>query len=77
MRRSVRCSSHFATNCPQIFSMYPAVPPQSDGSGQDRVLLKKASDLLAAAGCTRADGVLKLPDGKPLEMEFLDFSSAP
>ena len=54
----------------------PAVPPQSDGSGQDRVLLKKASDLLAAAGCTRADGVLKLPDGKPLEMEFLDFSSA-
>ncbi|WP_210332691.1 extracellular solute-binding protein [Methylosinus sp. H3A] len=53
----------------------PFRPPVSDGSGQDRALLRKASDLLAAAGCTRKNGILYLPDGKPLEFEFLDFSS--
>jgi len=50
-------------------------PPVSDGSGQDRALLKRAADLFAAAGCTRKDGALRLPDGKPLEFEFLDFSN--
>jgi len=50
-------------------------PPVSDGSGQDRALLKRAADLFAAAGCTRKDGVLRLPDGKPVEFEFLDFSN--
>jgi microcin C transport system substrate-binding protein len=54
----------------------PFQPPVSDGSGQDRGLLKKAVDLLTAAGCVRKDNVLRLPDGKPLEFEFLDFSSA-
>jgi microcin C transport system substrate-binding protein len=53
----------------------PFSPPVSDGSGQDRNLLKRAADLLAAAGCQRKDGVLRLPDGKPLEFEFLDFSN--
>jgi microcin C transport system substrate-binding protein len=53
----------------------PFRPPVSDGSGQDRNLLKKASDLLAAAGCKRKDGVLYLPDGNPFKFEFLDFSS--
>jgi microcin C transport system substrate-binding protein len=46
-------------------------PPASDGSGQDRALLKRAADLFAAAGCQRKDGVLRLPDGKPVEFEFL------
>lgn len=50
-------------------------PPVSDGSGQDRALLKRAAELFAAAGCQRKDNVLWLPDGKPLEFEFLDFSS--
>ena len=50
-------------------------PPISDGSGQDRALLKRAAELFAAAGCQRKDNVLLLPDGKPLEFEFLDFSS--
>ena len=53
----------------------PFRPPVSDGSGQDRNLLRKASELLTAAGCTRKGGVLHLPDGNPLKFEFLDFSS--
>jgi len=59
---------------PQVFE--PAAPPPvTDGSGQDRVLLRKASELLTAAGCTRKNNVLHLPDGKPLTFEFLDRSS--
>ena len=52
----------------------PYVPPVSDGSGSDRNLLKRANDLLLAAGCARDGGVLKLPGGKPLTIEFLDSS---
>jgi microcin C transport system substrate-binding protein len=51
-------------------------PPASDGSGQDRELLHRASALLAEAGCKRQDTVLTLPDGKPFEIEFLDFDNA-
>ncbi len=54
----------------------PWVPPSSDGSGSDRALLKRADDLLRTAGCTRDNGKLKLPDGTPLRMEFLDSSGA-
>ena len=54
----------------------PYIPPLTDGSGQDRALLKRASDLLAASGCKRNGMNLMMPDGKPLELEFLDFSSA-
>lgn len=50
----------------------PFVSPVSDGSGQDRAMLKRANDLLVAAGCQRKDGALRLPDGTPLEFEFLD-----
>jgi microcin C transport system substrate-binding protein len=53
----------------------PFLPPVSDGSGSDRRLLRKANDLLIAAGCTRDGGVLKLPSGNPLTIEFLDFST--
>ena len=54
----------------------PFVPPLTDGSGQDRALLKRANDLLMKAGCKRNGMSLMLPDGKPIEVEFLDFSSA-
>jgi microcin C transport system substrate-binding protein len=54
----------------------PFLPPVSDGSGQDRALLKRASDLLQQAGYVRDGSTLKGPDGKPIEIEFLDFSSA-
>ncbi len=53
----------------------PYMSPVSDGSGQDRTLLKKASDLFTAAGCLRKDGQLYLPDGTPLVFEFLDNSN--
>jgi len=53
----------------------PFVAPVSDGSGQDRALLKKASDLLNAAGCQRRGSQLYLPDGTPLVFEFLDNSN--
>ncbi|MEF3365486.1 extracellular solute-binding protein [Methylocystis sp. 9N] len=56
---------------PEVFSE-PPLPPVSDGSGQDRALLRKASELLAAAGCVRKGETLFLPDGKPFEFEFLD-----
>jgi microcin C transport system substrate-binding protein len=48
------------------------VPPVSDGSGRDRAMLQKASELLAAAGCERAAGGLLAPDGSPFTIEFLD-----
>ncbi len=54
----------------------PYLPPVSDGSGSDRALLKRANEMLLAAGCKRDGGVLKLPDGKPLAFEFLDSSAA-
>lgn len=52
------------------------VPPVSDGSGQDRALLRQAAELLAAAGCKRKGTSLTLPDGKPFEIEFLDFEGS-
>jgi microcin C transport system substrate-binding protein len=51
------------------------VPPVSDGSGQDRTLLRQANDLLLAAGCKRQDSSLLLPNGQPFEIEFLDFDN--
>ncbi|MBY6241611.1 extracellular solute-binding protein [Methylosinus sp. Sm6] len=65
----------FRDKAPKEVFGEPFRPPASDGSGQDRALLRKASDLLAAAGCTRRDGVLLLPDGAPFRFEFLQFSS--
>ena len=52
----------------------PYMPPVSDGSGSDRALLRRANDMLLAAGCKREGGVLRLPSGKPFAIEFLDSS---
>ena len=54
----------------------PPVPPVSDGSGQDRKLLRRADELLREAGCKRDGGILRLPNGKPFEIEFLDSNPA-
>ena len=54
----------------------PYMPPKSDGSGQDRTLLRRASELLREAGCKRDGSVLKLPSGQPLDIEFLDFQTS-
>ncbi len=49
----------------------PFVPPVSDGSGQDRTLLRKASQLLLDAGFPIKDGKRMLPNGEPFRLEFL------
>ncbi|MGH6923061.1 MAG: extracellular solute-binding protein [Propylenella sp.] len=48
------------------------VPPVSDGSGRDRAMLQKATELLKEAGCERTSGGLLAPDGSPFTIEFLD-----
>jgi len=49
----------------------PFVPPVSDGSGQDRALLRKASALLQDAGLMIKNGKRVLPNGEPITVEFL------
>lgn len=49
----------------------PYVPPTSDGSGQDRALLRKAVQLLSDAGCVMKDGKRMTPQGEPFKVEFL------
>ncbi len=49
----------------------PFVPPVSDGSGQDRTLLRKAVQLLNEAGCVVKDGKRLLPNGEVFKVEFL------
>jgi microcin C transport system substrate-binding protein len=49
----------------------PFTPPVSDGSGQDRTLLRKATQLLNDAGCKIKDGKRLLPDGDAFRIEFL------
>ena len=51
-------------------------PPESDGSGSDRTLLRKAIGILESAGCKRQGSTLLLPDGKPLDIEFLDYDGS-
>ena len=49
----------------------PYIPPVSDGSGQDRAQLRKASRLLNDAGCVIKDGKRVLPNGERITIEFL------
>jgi microcin C transport system substrate-binding protein len=49
----------------------PFVPPVSDGSGQDRMLLRKASALLQEAGYAVKNGKRVSPQGEPMSIEFL------
>jgi microcin C transport system substrate-binding protein len=49
----------------------PFVPPVSDGSGQDRTLLRKAQQLLNEAGLRINGGKRLLPNGDVLTIEFL------
>src|SRR5712671_2900543 len=54
----------------EVFGM-PFVPPVSDGSGQDRTLLRKASQLLNDAGLVIKDGKRLLLNGEVFKVEFL------
>ena len=49
----------------------PFVPPVSDGSGQDRALLRKASALLQEAGFPVKDGKRVIAQGERISIEFL------
>lgn len=55
---------------PEVFG--PAwLPPESDGSGQDRKLLRSAGELLNAAGWSVKDGRRSNAKGEQLTVEFL------
>jgi len=49
----------------------PFVPPVSDGSGQDRALLRKAMTILQQAGYGLRDGKRYTPKGERITIEFL------
>ncbi|MER8954418.1 extracellular solute-binding protein [Mesorhizobium sp. M0833] len=49
-------------------------PPVTDGSGQDRKVLKAAFELLKSAGYTVQDGAMLDPQGKPFGFEILTAS---
>ncbi len=49
-------------------------PPVSNGSGQDRKLLRTAANLLNEAGWEIKDGTRVNAEGKPLRVEFLIFA---
>jgi microcin C transport system substrate-binding protein len=51
----------------------PFVAPVTDGSGQDRALLRKASQLLQDAGFVIKDGKRLLPNGEVFRIEFLAY----
>ena len=54
----------------KVFGL-PYIPPVSDGSGQDRALLRKAMQLLQDAGCVMKDGKRMTPQGEVFRIEFL------
>lgn len=56
----------------EVFGV-PFVPPVSDGSGQDRTLLRKAAQMLQDAGCVIKDGKRRLPNGDAFTIEFLNY----
>ncbi|MET3580594.1 peptide/nickel transport system substrate-binding protein [Mesorhizobium robiniae] len=49
-------------------------PPVTDGSGQDRKVLKAAYDILKGAGYTLQNGAMLDPEGKPFGFEILTAS---
>ena len=61
----------FRAELPDEVFAEPYSPPVSDGSGQDRALLRKAAQLLGEAGFTLQNGKRTLPDGRPVTIEFL------
>jgi len=55
---------------PEVFAAVE-LPPESDGSGQDRKLLREASQLLDASGWHVTDGLRRNAGGETLKVEFL------
>lgn len=61
---------------PAVFEEPAYTPPTSNGSGQDRRLLRRARNLLKEAGWTVQDGQLQNAAGQPLSVEFLEIANA-
>ncbi len=59
----------------KVFSAEVPQPPSTDLPGSLRSNLRKAKDLLAAAGWTYRDGALRNARGEAMTVEFLDNSS--
>ncbi len=55
---------------PDVFGE-PFTPPVTDGSGQDRRLLRQAGQLLDAAGYSIKSGRREDASGRPIDVEFL------
>lgn len=51
----------------------PFMAPTSDGSGQDRRMLRRAAQLLDEAGLSNEGGRRLTADGQPFTIEFLDY----
>ncbi|MBZ0216749.1 MAG: extracellular solute-binding protein [Fimbriimonadaceae bacterium] len=62
------------TELPEAVFGEAVMPPVSDGSGQDRKLLRQAAQLLREAGWNVQDGVRRNADGETLSIEFLIFA---
>lgn len=58
---------------PAVFGA-PIKPPQSNGSGQDRRMLRRAGKLLTSAGWKMHNGGRRNAKGETLSIEFLTFS---
>jgi microcin C transport system substrate-binding protein len=67
----LRLLEPFRGKVPEEVFGEPFVPPVSDGSGQDRALLRKASQLLQDAGYAIKDGKRVGPNGERITIEFL------
>lgn len=64
----------FRPSLPKSVFSTPYIPPVSNGSGQDRRLLRQASKLLKAAGWNIKNGARVNAAGQVLTIEFLIFS---
>lgn len=64
----------FRETLPKEVFEEPYTPPVSNGSGQDRQLLRQASKLLSDAGWTVKDGRRVNAEGRVLDVEFLLFA---
>ena len=64
----------FRAQLPDSVFRQAYIPPVSNGSGQDRIKLRAASELLSAAGWTVRDGNRFNKKGEPLSIEFLIYS---
>ncbi len=56
----------------QVFTAEVPLPPSTNPPGSLRENLRKARDLLAAAGWTYRDGALRNAKGEPFTLEYLD-----